>query len=118
MHVAAARPDWISKDDVSADDQERERKVLREQASESGKAPEIIEKMVDGRMRKFYEEVCLLEQTFVIDNETKISKVLEDAAQDIGASITLKGFIRYGLGEGIEKEASDFAAEVAATAGA
>lgn len=118
MHVAAARPEWISKDDVSADDQERERKVLREQASESGKAPEIIEKMVDGRMRKFYEEVCLLEQTFVIDNETKISKVLKDAAQDIGASITLKGFIRYGLGEGIEKEASDFAAEVAATAGA
>ena len=75
--------------------------------------------MVDGRMRKFYEEVCLLEQIpFVIDNETKISKVLEDAAQDIGASITLKGFIRYGLGEGIEKEVSDFAAEVAATAGA
>ena len=118
MHVAAARPEWISKDDVSADDQERERKVLREQASDTGKAPDIIEKMVDGRMRKFYEEVCLLEQTYVIDNETKISKVLEGAIKDIGAEIEIKGFICYALGEGIEKEASDFAAEVAATAGA
>ena len=117
MHVAAARPQWVSKDDVSADDQERERKVLREQASDTGKAPDIIEKMVDGRMRKFYEEVCLLEQTYVIDNESKISKVLEGARKDIGAEIEIKGFICYGLGEGIEKEASDFAAEVAATAG-
>jgi len=118
MHVAAARPEWISKDDVSADDQERERKVLREQASDTGKTPDIIEKMVDGRMRKFYEEVCLLEQTYVIDNETKISKVLEGAKKDIGAEIAIKGFICYGLGEGIVKETSDFAAEVAATAGA
>ncbi len=118
MHVAAARPEWISKDDVSTEDQERERKVLREQASDTGKTPDIIEKMVDGRMRKFYEEVCLLEQTYVIDNDTKVSKVLEAAIKDIGAEIEITGFICYGLGEGIEKEASDFAAEVAATAGA
>ncbi|HAA92039.1 MAG: elongation factor Ts [Rhodospirillaceae bacterium] len=117
MHIAAARPEWVAKEDVSEEDQERERKVLREQAADSGKPPEIIEKMVDGRMRKYYEEVCLMEQTFVIDNETKISKVLKNAAGDIGGEVKVAGFIRYGLGEGIEKEESDFAAEVAATAG-
>ena len=73
--------------------------------------------MVDGRMRKFYEEVCLLEQTFVIDNETKIAKVLEAASKEIGSDIKISGFIRYGLGEGIQKEEADFAAEVAATVG-
>ena len=118
MHVAAAHPDCISKDEVLADDLERERKVLREQAADSGKPAEIIEKMVEGRIRKYYEEVCLLEQTFVIDNETKIAKVLEDASKDIGSDIKVSGFIRYGLGEGIEKEEIDFAAEVAATVGA
>jgi len=117
MHVAAANPAWVSKDEVTAEDQERERKVLREQAADSGKPDEIIEKMVDGRMRKFYEEVCLLEQTFVIDNETKIAKVLEAASKEIGSDIKISGFIRYGLGEGIEKEETDFAAEVAATVG-
>jgi elongation factor Ts len=117
MHVAAANPEWVSKDEVTAEEQERERKVLREQAADSGKPAEIIEKMVDGRMRKFYEEVCLLEQTFVIDNETKIAKVLEVASKEIGSDIKILGFIRYGLGEGIQKEEADFAAEVAATAG-
>ena len=73
--------------------------------------------MVDGRMRKFYEEVCLLEQTFVIDNETKVSKVLETVSKEIGSDIKITGFVRYGLGEGIAKEESDFAAEVAATIG-
>ena len=117
MHVAAANPEWISKEEVTAEDQERERKVLREQAADSGKPDEIIEKMVDGRMRKFYEEVCLLEQTFVIDNETKVSKVLETVSKEIGSDIKITGFVRYGLGEGIAKEESDFAAEVAATIG-
>ena len=117
MHVAAANPEWVSKDEVTAEDQERERKVLREQAADSGKPDEIIEKIVDGRMRKFYEEVCLLEQTFVIDNETKIVKVLEAESKKIGSDIKISGFIRYGLGEGIQKEEADFAAEVAATIG-
>jgi elongation factor Ts len=118
MHVAAAHPDCISKDDVLAEDLERERKVLREQAADSGRPAEIIEKMVEGRIRKYYEEVCLLEQTFVMDNETKIADVLENASKDVGADIKVSGFIRYGLGEGIEKEEIDFAAEVAATVGA
>ena len=77
---------------------------------------EIVEKMLEGRMRKFYEEICLLEQIFVMDGETKISKLLENAAKDVGAPVALTGYSRIQLGEGIEKEEVDFAAEVAATA--
>ena len=84
------------------------------QAKQEGKKDDIIEKMLEGRVRKFYEEVCLLEQVFVIDNETKISKLLENAAKDVGAPVNLIGFFRIQLGEGIEKEVTDFAAEVAA----
>jgi len=113
MHIAAARPEWLSTDDVSADSLDRERKILSEQAAASGKTPEIVEKMVEGRLRKFYQDVVLLEQTFVIDNETKIAKVIEQAGKDAGSPVAVKGFVRYELGEGIEKEESDFAAEVA-----
>jgi elongation factor Ts len=90
---------------------EREKQVLTEQARESGKPEEIIEKMIVGRISKFYGEVCLLEQIFVIDGESKVSK----AAETAGTEIT--GFVRFGLGEGIEKKEEDFAAEVAAAAG-
>ncbi len=117
MHIAAARPEWLSTDDVSAESLDRERKILSEQAAASGKAPEIVEKMVEGRLRKFYQDVVLLEQTFVIDNETKIAKVIEQAGKDAGSPIAVKGFVRYELGEGIEKEESDFAAEVASLTG-
>jgi len=113
MHIAAARPEWLSTDDVSAESLDRERKILSEQAAASGKTPEIVEKMVEGRLRKFYQDVVLLEQTFVIDNETKIAKVIEQAGKDAGSPVAVKGFVRYELGEGIEKEESDFAAEVA-----
>lgn len=113
MHIAAARPEWLSTAEVNQENLDRERAVLTEQASASGKPPEIIEKMVEGRLRKYYEEVVLLEQTFVIDNETRISKVLEKASKDLGAPVKLTGFVRFELGEGIEKEDSDFAAEVA-----
>ncbi len=115
MHVAAARPEWTSIDEVSAESLERERKVLSEQAAASGKPPEIVEKMVEGRLRKYYEDVVLSEQTFVIDNETKVSKVIDNAAKEAGKPIKLAGFVRIELGEGIEKEEADFAAEVAAT---
>jgi len=117
MHIAAARPEWLSTDDVSAESLDRERKILSEQAAASGKAPEIIEKMVEGRLRKFYQDVVLLEQTFVIDNETKIAKVIEQAGKDAGSPIAVKGFVRYELGEGIEKGEMDFAAEVASLTG-
>jgi elongation factor Ts len=88
---------------------------LSEQAKESGRPENIIEKMVSGRLQKFYQEVVLLEQTFVIDNETKVSSVIENASKDLGSSVELVSFCRLSLGEGIEKESTDFASEVAAT---
>lgn len=114
MHVAAARPEALTTDDVDPSSLERERDVLVEQARASGKPENIIEKMVEGRLRKFYEEVVLLEQVFVVDGETKVSKVVANAAADVGAPVALTGFARFELGEGIEKKEDDFAAEVAA----
>jgi len=114
MHVAAAAPQAVSRDDLDPGALDRERVVLAEQARESGKPEEIIEKMVEGRLRKFYEEVCLLEQTYVIDNESKISAVLEQAGKDAGSPVSIRDFTRFTLGEGVEKKEEDFAAEVAA----
>ena len=114
MHVAAAFPQFLAREHVDASALDRERDVLREQAKAEGKPEDIVEKMLTGRLNKFYEEVCLLEQKFVIDGETKILKLLENAAKDAGAPVTLTGFARLQLGEGIEKEETDFAAEVAA----
>ena len=113
MHVAAARPEALSVADVDAKALERERNVLSEQARASGKPEEIIAKMVDGRIRKYYEEVVLLEQVYVVDGETRISKVIENAVKTLGTPVKLTGFVRYQLGEGIEKTQDDFAAEVA-----
>ncbi len=117
MHVAAANPQFLDSSVVDAAALEREKAVLTEQAQASGKPPAVIEKMVEGRIRKYYEEVCLIEQIFVIDQENKISKVLENVGKEIGAPIKLTGFVRFALGEGIEKEEKDFAAEVAAQLG-
>ena len=118
MHVAATGPRALTPEDLDPDEIARERAVLAEQARESGKSDNIIEKMVEGRLRKFYEEVVLLEQTFVIDNETKVAKAVEAVSSDIGAQVRIAGFIRFEVGEGIEKHETDFAAEVAAQAGA
>ncbi len=118
MHVAAAAPQALDSGGVDPAALERERTVLAEQARDSGKPENIIEKMVEGRLRKFYEEVCLLDQTFVIDNETKVRKLVEQAGQDVGAPVSIAGFLRFQLGEGVEREKSDFAAEVAAQLGA
>ena len=116
MHIAAAQPQALSIEDLDQAVVERERNILIEQARESGKPEEIIEKMIVGRMRKYYEEVVLLEQVFVVDGENKLAKVIENAAGDIGAEVRIAGFVRFALGEGIEKKTSDFAAEVAAQA--
>ncbi len=116
MHVAASSPLALTRDDVDADDLERERNILIEQARDSGKPEEIIEKMVEGRLRKYYEEICLLEQTYVIDTDNNVEKAVESAAKEIGAPVSIKGFVRFALGEGVEKE-EDFATEVAAVAG-
>ncbi|MCK5545786.1 MAG: elongation factor Ts [Rhodospirillaceae bacterium] len=110
MHVAATNPQSLSQNDLDPSIVEREKTVLTEQARESGKPENIIEKMIEGRIRKFYEEVCLLEQTFVIDGESKVGKAVEAA----GDGLAIKSFTRFGLGEGIEKKEEDFAAEVAA----
>jgi elongation factor Ts len=118
MHVAAAKPEAISRETVDATKLERERKVLIDQAIASGKPPEVAEKMVEGRIRKFYEEVVLPEQLFVIDGKTKIADVIKAAEAAAGAPIKLVAFERFALGEGVEKEETDFAAEVAKTAGA
>ncbi len=117
MHIAAANPQAISRDDLDPDAISRERQVLGDQARQSGKPEEIIEKMLEGRLRKFYEEVCLLDQVFVVDGENRVSQVIENAAKELGAPIELKAFVRFALGEGIEKKAEDFAAEVAAVSG-
>ena len=117
MHVAAAKPQSISRDDMDQEVVDRERAIFAEQARESGKPAEIVEKMVEGRIRKFYEEACLVDQTFVIDGDSKVSSAIEAAGREAGGSITLKGFSLFVLGDGIEKEEEDFAAEVAAVAG-
>ena len=113
MHVAAASPEALSTSEVDPEKVERERAVLTDQAKQSGKTDEVVAKMVEGRIRKYYEEVVLLEQVFVMDGETKISKVVENAASEVGAPVKLTGFVRFALGEGVEKEETDFAAEVA-----
>ena len=114
MHIAATSPVSLSVDDLDEEVVARERDVLIEQAKASGKPQEIAEKMVEGRMKKYYQEVVLLEQTSVIDGETRIGDVIANAVKDAGTDIVLKAFVRFNLGEGVEKEASDFAAEVAA----
>ena len=117
MHIAAAAPLSLSTADLDPAAVERERAVLLDQAKATGKPEDIAKKMVEGRLRKYYEDVVLLEQTFIIDNETKVAKVVQNAASDVGAPVEIAGFVRFTLGEGIEKQAEDFAAEVAKITG-
>ena len=117
MHVAASKPIALDTSAVDPELVERERAIFVEQTKDSGKPENIIEKMVEGRIRKFYEEIVLLEQVFVMDGKTRIKEVIENAAKEIGAPIVLKNFVRFELGEGIEQEEKDFAAEVAAVMG-
>lgn len=117
MHIAATSPESISVDDLDPELVERERTVLSDQARESGKPEEIIAKMVEGRINKYYQEVVLLKQTFVVDGENSVEKAIELVAKEIGSPIKLTAMARFAVGEGIEKEESDFAAEVAAAVG-
>ena len=114
MHVAAANPLYLDTGSVPAAALDRERAILREQASGSGKTEAIVERMVEGRLRKFYEETVLLEQVFVIDGESRVAKIVEAAAKEAGKPIKLSGFVRFALGEGIDKPTADLASEVAA----
>ena len=114
MHVAATNPLALTAEEVDAAAVEREKAIFADQARQSGKPENIIEKMVEGRLRKFYEEVVLLKQAFVMNPDVTVEKALKDAEKDIGAPAKITGFVRFALGEGIEKEELDFAAEVAA----
>jgi elongation factor Ts len=114
MHIAAAFPQALDADGLDAEVIERERKVAAEKAAESGKPADVQAKMVDGAVKKFAKENALLSQVYVIDNKTAISDVIAKASKDAGAPIALTDYVRFQLGEGIEKEEADFAAEVAA----
>jgi elongation factor Ts len=113
MHVAAANPQYLSREDVPADVVEREKDIMRVKAIESGKPEKIVEKIIEGQINKFFGEICLLEQVYVIDTDKKVGKVVEDLAKELGGQVTLTAYSRYQLGEGIEKKEDDFAAEVA-----
>jgi len=116
MHVAAARPEALTRDGVDASTLERERAVFKEQAMASGKPENIAEKMVEGRVRKFYEEIVLLEKAFVMDGKSSVADTVTAAAKEAGATISISDYALLVLGEGVEKEEGDFAAEVAAAA--
>ncbi len=117
MHVAAAFPLALNEAGIPADVVERERAIAQEKAAESGKPADVVAKMVDGAVAKFMKENALLNQLFVIDGKTRISDVVAAAGKEAGTPIVLKDYVRFQLGEGIEKKESDFAAEVAAAAG-
>lgn len=112
MHIAAVNPQYISKEDVPAEDIERERAVLRAQALNEGKPEKIVDKMVEGRIAKFYENYCLLEQPFVKDGDKKVKDILNSLIATIGEKITVRRFVRYEKGEGLAKKEENFAEEV------
>jgi len=117
MHVAATAPLSLSTSDLDPEAVEKEKAIFTEQAIESGKPANVVEKMVEGRIRKFYEEVVLLKQAFVMNPDQTIEQLVADAGKALGSPVTVKGFTRVALGEGVEKKSEDFAAEVAAVSG-
>ncbi len=114
MHIAASNPQYLNKEEVPENILTHEREVLKAQALNEGKPEKIVEKMVDGRIEKYYKEVCLLEQPFVKDPDKSISQMVTESIAKIGENISIRRFVRYQLGEGIEKKSNDFAAEVMA----
>ena len=112
MHIAAAAPQALDIDSLDKAAVEHEKSIYSEQARQSGKPENIIEKMIEGRIRKFYEEVVLLEQAYIMDPDKKVKDVIAEASKELGAPVELKGYVRFALGEGIEKKQEDFAAEV------
>ena len=114
MHIAATQPLSLSTEDLDPAAIEKERVILTEQAQGSGKPPQVIEKMVEGRLRKFYEEVVLLKQAFVMSPDQTVEQLVADAAKTLGSPVAITGFVRLALGEGVEKKDGDFGGEVAA----
>ena len=118
MHIAAASPQFVRREEVTADVIEREKDIYRAKAKETGKPDNIIEKIIEGQVNKFYAEICLLEQPFVKDPDKTVQTYLNETIAAIGENISIRRFARFVLGEGLAKKESDFAAEVAAAAGA
>ena len=114
MQIAAANPACVRREEVDPAKLDHEREVLRKQALEEGKPEKIVEKMVEGRIQKYYKEVCLMEQPFVKDPDKSIEDIVKEKIAKIGEKISIRRFVRYQLGEGIEKKQEDFAAEVMA----
>lgn len=112
MQIAAANPKYISSDDIPADYIEKEREILKQQALNEGKPANIVEKMIEGRLKKSLKEVCLVDQAYIRDPEITVSKYLENVSKEIGADVSIKAFVRYETGEGIEKKEENFAEEV------
>ena len=117
MHIAAASPEWVAKEDVPADALDRERKIQTERVIAEGKPAQVAAKIVEGRMSKFYEDSCLLEQKYVKDDSKTIRDLVTESVARIGENIRIRRFARFVLGEGLERRQDDFAAEVAAQAG-
>lgn len=117
MHIAAASPLYVRREEVATDVLEREKDIYRAKARETGKPENIIEKIIEGQVNKFYADVCLLEQAFVKDPDKTIQQYLNETIATIGENMSIRRFTKYVLGEGLEKKESDFAAEVAAAAG-
>lgn len=116
MHIAAANPRYVGRDEVPESIVEKEKEILSAQAKEEGKPDAVVEKMVVGRINKFFKEICLLEQPFVKDPDKSVEAMLNDIVAKIGEKITIRRFTRYQLGEGLEKREEDFASEVAKAA--
>ena len=112
MHIAASAPQYVSRDEVPVEIVEREKKIYRDQLAAEGKTGGMVEKILEGKLNKFYGEICLLEQDFIKDEDKTIEQLLTAKTGEIGEKITVRRFVRYVLGEGIEKKATDFVAEV------
>ena len=117
MQIAAANPSFVRRDEVSTDDLDREREIYRAQALEQGKPEKIVDKIVEGKMEKYYSEACLMEQAWVKDADKSIEDLVKDAIASIGENISVRRFSRFVLGEGLEAKKEDFASEVAAMIG-
>ena len=117
MHIAAMNPTYLTSDEIPADEIANQRRLFSEMMKESGKPENIIEKIVDGKIKKWFGEICLMDQTFVKDNDVTVAELLTKMIAKIGENMKIRRFVRFGLGEGLEKKVDDFAAEVAAAAG-
>ena len=116
LHIAAAKPEYVNADEVPADILEKEKDILRQQALNEGKPEKIVDRMVEGRIKKYYEDFCLMDQKFVKDPDKTVSQIVTDAIAAIGEKITVRRFVRYEMGEGLAKKNENFADEVQAQA--